>query len=139
MTEYNKQAQDFLKKFNLKFSATYLSHESNPLWNEDHYRPKYRIRISRIQTTRKPRSLTFIFWDSIAHDQEGKRPTAYDALSCLSSDQYCPDNFEAFCSEYGYSDDSIKAMKLFKACDKFAKRIRRFFTNQELEELSEIQ
>jgi len=135
MNEYEKQAKAFLEKYGFKLSVTYITHEINESWNDNQYRPKYRIRITRKQTRR---SLTFNFWDSIAHDHEGKRPTAYDVLACLSSDQYCPDNFEEFCGEYGYDTDSIKASKLFKVCSRFAKRIKAFFTITELGELSEI-
>jgi hypothetical protein len=137
LDEYEKQAKDFLEKFGLKASATYVSHEP-PAWDEkqEYIRPKYRVRISR-KKTRK--SLTFNFWDSIANDQKGIRPSAYSVLACISSDQYCPDTFKDFCSDYGYDTDSIKVLKTFKVCSKFARRIRNFFTETELEELSEIQ
>lgn len=66
-------------------------------------------------------------------------PSEYDILACISSDAYCPETFEDFCGEYGYEADSIKALQTFRRADRFAKRLRAFFTEAELSELSEIQ
>lgn len=63
---------------------------------------------------------------------------AYDALSCVSGDAYTPDTFADFCAEYGDDEDSIKALQLFRRCNRFAKRLRAFFTEVELADLAEI-
>jgi hypothetical protein len=67
----------------------------------------------------------------------GRGINAYDVLACISSDAFCPDTFEDFCSEYGY-EDSISARRTFLRCSRFAKRLREFFSPDELEQLSEI-
>lgn len=85
-----------------------------------------------------PRRLSFDFWNSCADMVEGREPTAYNVLACLSSDAYCPDSFEEFCSEYGYDEDSAKARQTWKRCTAFADRINAFFDGSELEELAEI-
>jgi hypothetical protein len=72
------------------------------------------------------------------HDPEPKHPSAYDVLACISGDAYTPETFADFCAEYGYESDSIKALQQFRRCDRFAKRLRAFFTEAELTELSEI-
>lgn len=136
MSEYEKQARDFLKKFNLKVSATFLDYQP-PQWDKESYnRRRYRIRITRKDTGK---SLTFIFWDSIANDQEGKRPSAYDLLACTGSESYLYEDFEDFCSSFGYDADSRKAEATWKRAKKFAERINHFFTERELEQLREIQ
>lgn len=66
-------------------------------------------------------------------------PSAYDVLACISSDAGCPDTFEDYCAEYGADSDSIRDLQTFRRCSRFAKRLREFFTETELEELSEIQ
>lgn len=66
-------------------------------------------------------------------------PSAYDVLACISSDVYCPETFAEFCADYGYEADSIKALQTFRRCSAFAKRLRAFFTAEELSQLSEIQ
>lgn len=74
------------------------------------------------------------------YKEEIKRlhPTPYDVLSCISGDVHCPDTFEDFCAEFGYDTDSIKALQTFRRCSAFARRLKAFFTAQEIEELSEI-
>lgn len=66
-------------------------------------------------------------------------PSAYGVLACISGDVHCPNTFQEFCDEFGYDEDSRKAEKQFKACHAFAQKLRAFFTEQEIEELSEIQ
>lgn len=84
------------------------------------------------------RSISFDFWNSLHDVQQGKSPTAYDVLACVSGDVYSPETFEDFCSEYGYDADSRKAEQTFKAVDKFARKLRAFFSESEIEALSEI-
>lgn len=75
----------------------------------------------------------------IAIDASFRHPSAYDVLACIASDIHTPESFEEFCSEYGYESDSIKALQTFRRADRFAKRLRAFFTDSEAEQLSEIQ
>lgn len=82
--------------------------------------------------------LVFDFWGSQNDAATGRQPSAYDVLACISSDAYTPETFEDFCAEYGYEADSIKALQTFRRADRFAKRLRAFFTEAELEALSEI-
>lgn len=86
------------------------------------------------------RRLTFDFWSSIADANKGiKTVKPYDVLANISSDAYTPETFKDFCSEYGYDSDSIKASQTFRRCSAFAKKLRAFFTESELEQLQEIQ
>lgn len=66
-------------------------------------------------------------------------PSPYDVLACISSDVHTPETFKDFCADYGYESDSIKALQTFRRCLAFAKRLKAFFTEAELEQLSEIQ
>jgi len=58
----------------------------------------------------------------------GKRlhvPTAKDILDCLFSDADCGDiTFENFCSEFGYDSDSMKAMNIYRDCQKNGTKLR---------------
>lgn len=149
--EYETAATDFLSRNGLKFRAT-LSNSKTAPWNEDgedrnHYRvtiakkPDYTLREQRGAGYKLPeRRLVFDFWGSIADARNGVvTVTPYDVLACISGDAYTPETFEDFCSEYGYEADSIKALQTFRRVDRFAKRLRAFFTADELTELSEIQ
>lgn len=64
-------------------------------------------------------------------------PTAYDLLACLQ--KYEPGTFRNFCGDFGYSDDSIKALETYKAVQDEFEKVRRFFTAGEIEKLQEVQ
>lgn len=65
------------------------------------------------------------------------RPTVADIMYSLFNDASAADeNFSDWCDNYGYSDDSIKALNLYKACTEVAKNLRRQF---DLETRAKIQ
>ena len=145
MSEYEQKGEEFLSKHGLKFRAT-CKGDKCPPWNEgNHERAScscgavhgdfYRITISRKGGGR----LSFDFWNSQKDMYDGKHPTAYNVLACISSDAYCPDNFEDFCGEYGYEQDSRRAFATFKRCATFAERIQAFLSEEELKDLGTIQ
>ena len=57
----------------------------------------------------------------------------YSVLCCIKSDGFIPDNFTDFCYEFGYNEDSIKDSKLFLECLEQKKKIKKIFTEKELE------
>ncbi len=71
-----------------------------------------------------------------AHVRDVARPKAYEILTCLLP--MSADTFEEFCSDYGYSSDSIAAERIYKACIEQDRNMRRLFTHAELEALQEI-
>ena len=66
-------------------------------------------------------------------------PSAYDVLSCISSDAHCAADFAEWCSGFGYDTDSRKAFETHQACVVFALKLRQFFSAEELDALAEIQ
>lgn len=64
-------------------------------------------------------------------------PNSYDVLACLNL--LSEDNFEDFCSSYGYETDSILALKTFEAVKEQDRNLRKLFERSELEMLSDIQ
>ena len=90
-----------------------------------------------------------IFWDSIFNmgkllSKDPKKiseaePTAYDILSCLGGDSYVSDDFDDFCSEYGYDNkpgsERTKARKIWRACLAQNEKLRRCFTEEQIEEM----
>ena len=56
-----------------------------------------------------------------------KKPSNADILHSLIMDaSACNDNFHDWCSNYGYSDDSIKAMNTYKSCLEIGTMLRKF-------------
>jgi hypothetical protein len=59
------------------------------------------------------------------------QPTIADVMYSLFSDASAADeNFSDWCDNYGYSDDSIKALNMYKACTEVAKNLRRQFDSE---------
>lgn len=63
-------------------------------------------------------------------------PDAYSILSCLT--KYDPGTFENFCADMGLDTDSRRAERTYNAVVKEWADVSGFFTETELEELSEI-
>lgn len=61
------------------------------------------------------------------------KPTvkASDVLPCI--ERYMPEDFESWCSDFGYDTDSRKAYGIYELVQKQAKETRAFFTAAELE------
>lgn len=142
MSEYTEQAENFLKAHSFRFRAKHLDCKPNPLWAQEPLgdlalglvdRDQYRCTISGKSRGR----VSFVFWQSIRGTEQGEIPSAYDLLSCIQ--KYDVGAFEDFCSEFGYDTDSRKAEQTYQAVLKEWKKVSRFFTEMELEELQAIQ
>ena len=76
-------------------------------------------------------------------DSWGKRkprkPKVADVLHSLILDASAADeNFHDWCANYGYSDDSIKAMNTYKACLETAQALRKHFSPDTLRTVREL-
>lgn len=135
---YTEQARAFLDRFGLEIKAAYKG-EKSPKWGGDIHGDHYRVTIRRIRgsdgsrVVPRPYSLSFDFWGSVTMMQEGRRPSAYSILSCVSSDAHIPTNPDEVVSELGEMQPSQAI-----ATAKFASRLQAFFTKEEMEALAEI-
>lgn len=158
MTEYEQQANDFLKECDATMTITFSHIGTNELWEDKDLREVYHFAITT------PRgSYSSLFYDSIYHYQQKQKaekvlkghawfrdmetrpqaikaknytPTAYDILACLNG--YIPSTFDDFCYEYGYNADSIRALKVYLECQKEHSGLAKIFTSKQLEKLNEI-
>lgn len=132
--EYDKQADDFLKETNTKFSIKYLKH--------DKYFPddKESRDIYRFKLTKDGKTYSGTFGQSITDSRSGKVPRPYDVLASLSADighgEY--QSFEEFCDTFGYDQDSMKAHKIYNAVEKERQGITKLYSEKELDKLGEI-
>ena len=135
-TDYNQQAADFLTRNGIKFRSV-LSDTKRAPWQKMGCTDSHHYRV----TLSKPgKRVAFDFWDSIQNRRDGIRElSAYSVLACISGDVHCPETFADFCSEYGYDTDSRSAEQTFRRCLAFSRKLRAFFTEKEIQELSEIQ
>lgn len=128
MKEYEKKANDFAKKYGVKFEV--LDKEYRPYFVDDKdERWVYKCRISRNR-----KSYTFTFGQSIAAGD--KKPVLYEVLYCF--EKHDPGTYEDFCGEFGYDEYSRKAEQIYKRVVKEWKAVERLFGDC-LDELSVIQ
>lgn len=135
MNEYEKMAKDFCKETNTKITITYKGTIQNP-WNATDYIANWWHDVYRVRIDRNHKTYSFNFTASKHDTDSNKRPTKYDILACLT--KYDPYDFENFCMEYGYNNDSIKAYKTYKAVRKEYNNVIRIFSDV-MEQLEEIQ
>ena len=142
MSEYVKQAKDFLTSCNATMKITYLGKDTNHNWGESQLRNTYRA------TIKTPLGSMWVkFWDSINNTQKGIQPTEYDILACLQ--KYDVGSLEDFANEFGYDlyDDDPWATrnnlkpnprKIYEAvCNEYEK-VCRCFTEEQIEQMWEI-
>lgn len=68
-----------------------------------------------------------------------KKPKVADVLHSLTMDASAADeNFYDWCANFGYSDDSIKAMNTYKACLEVAVALRKHFSPDTLHQVREL-
>ena len=136
MNKYVKQAKDFLESCNATLTITYLGKEANASWDETSLRNTYRA------TIKTPKGSMWVkFWDSIAHVKSGEHPNEYDILACLQ--KYDVGTIDDFVSEYGYEvnewSDVKKIQKIYRSVVNEYKKVKRCFTDEQIEAMCEIQ
>ena len=73
------------------------------------------------------RRMTLTF--SMGQGFNGEPPTVSDVLLCVQSDTASIEDtkgFEDWCDNYGYDPDSRRAERIYKACERQAKALKRF-------------
>lgn len=135
-SSYDVQAEKFLADTGATIETEFLYH--GPHFDDDKdARDVYRITIKRGNPNR---SWSFKFGQSIQnsgdkHLRRRKAPGAYNILACV--EKHDPGTFSDFCRDFDYSDDSVKAQKLYFAVQEEWINVRRMFGDV-LDALAEI-
>lgn len=156
MSEYTKQANQFLEDTETEFKAEFVKHGVHFEGDKDE-RDIYKITL-----TRGSRVYEFDFGQCIAHsgkythygkdglkkvqkvgfpssdyvrNKEFAEPTAYDVLACLNPFE---EDFKEFCASFGYEEDSRTAYKIFGKVEEETKQLKILWTDSEIEKLQEI-
>ena len=169
MTDYEKQAQDFLDKTNTTIEKEFLK-------NDKHFEDDTSVRdIYNITIKRGNRSFDLTFGQSIMDSQyyqhknikertytlSGAHRTGGYKIDRLSNykeylkliagkiptnydilasiTSYDPGTFENFCSDFGYDIDSKKAERIYNSVLEEWKNVQIIWTDEEIELLKEIQ
>ena len=71
-------------------------------------------------------------------ENKPKRPTKEDILYSMIIGDVSNMNFNDFCADFGYNNDSIKALEIYKACEKETEAYYDMFDSEEREVLREL-
>lgn len=112
--------------------------ETIKTWNNEHDKKDEWKRTAtkyNCKLTFKNQSYTFNYWMGSAHT---KAPSKKDVLYSFIMDDVSYMDFKEFCATFGYDDDSIRALKTFKACQTQTDNFYRLFNEEERETLREL-
>lgn len=104
-------------------SSTYLGDKAAPFSNENYN--NHRITV----TGPTGEKCSFEFWASIIHPEIETQQQVIEAFQCFVSDATSGlQDFEEFCSEFGYDTDSRSAERTHKACQRAAAKLSRVYS-----------
>jgi hypothetical protein len=160
-SEYDAKAEAFLKKTGTTFNAVFLKHDKH--FKDD----KVPRDIYEVSLTRGSRVFKCNFGQSIAHSGRficwdvagGRKVNDHKEAKCIgyqlernkafeevtaycvlaSMQKYDPGSFKDFCANFDYDDDSIAAREVYEAVSKEFSDLQKLFSDEELEEMQEIQ
>lgn len=124
ITKNNILSNINLKTVKIELNANDLKDE----WKRN--ASKYNCKLSF-----KNKSIVLDYYMGAAHT---KAPTKKDILYSLVMDDVNDMNFDDFCMNFGYDNDSIKALRIFEACQKQTKEFYDVFNADEIEILREL-
>jgi hypothetical protein len=128
-TDYNQQATSILDTMGVSFKAVYASHGRHFI-GETTTRDIFNITLSRGKE-----KVSFKWGQSIAN--QGQAPSAYDVLATTEKND--PGEFMEFCREFGYEPTENDSKRIYRAVSSLFEKMSAFFTDEEMEQLQEIQ
>lgn len=130
---YAKQAEDFLAKTGVSIKKTFIA--CKPYFPED----QVSRNVWRISLYKGLVSHSFTFGDSIAATRKGLiPPNDYNILADLNLNFSSFKDIDDMASEYGITRPS-EALRVWEALEEMEIGLRQIFTDEELEQLREIQ
>jgi hypothetical protein len=136
-SEYQKQAVDFLIETKTTCEIEFIGLRK-PNWDNG----KREVNSYKVTLKNARHTWSFDFFDSVHNTEKNIRANYnfYSVLSCMG--HYTPESFDEFCSDYGYEfkneTEYIKAKSIHLACLDQDKNLRKLFTEEQMQKLSEI-
>lgn len=128
--EYTRQASKFLNDTKVNMIVAFVKNGKHFVGDTD-YRDIYQITLKR-----NGERFSFRFGQSI-NDSGKYKPSSYDVLTCLQ--KYDVGSLEDFCSEFGYESWVHESGVIYRAVCKEYEGVCRIWTDEEIEQLQEIQ
>lgn len=144
MTDFNAiktSVDDKLNALGIKYRAEFAGRTERDSWKCFHWR----ITFARAG---KGAAYSADYYMGLAHvtapkhsyvDPKPIAPHAADVLHSLVLDAGANElSFADWADNYGYSDDSLKALRVYQDCCAISKELARLFSRSELSELADI-
>ena len=143
------KVSEFLQSNGISFAAQYVAETTRDNWKCD----EWRVTLSRTGTYEKPatkgrKDITQAYYTGLGLrtpakgafvKAKPKAPSAADALHSLLLDGSAVDmSFADWCGDYGYDNDSLKALGIYNACCAIGQELRQFFSREEAETLRDM-
>lgn len=120
---------------NYTISATYVGDKAAP-FNDDKYQNYNNHRVT-VRSAKTRARVQFEFWASLADPELRKPSDLRNAFECFLSDAIAGEqDFAEFCSEFGYDEDSRKAERIHKACQRATAKAHRLLGADDLYDLA---
>ena len=133
MTDYRKQAVDFLLANDIKMTFKLSDIQTPPTWATEGQPSGLKYSVT-MKTSRG--AYTFPFWDSVNNRQKQLRPTYYDILACLDIYEGTLDDFVA---DFGYDDQPVsKVIETYNAVIDQSLQLKHILTAKAVRQLQEI-
>jgi len=147
MTTTEQTTDDAVKAALIRYGVLYRFEGGERMTKRDADKPwecfQWRVTFAKGTTWQ-----TFDYYCGLAHVIKAKRffepdkprpPTAATVLHSLLLDATATEeNFSDWCSNYGYSDDSMKALRVYQDCIETGRRLRTLFTSEQRAELAKL-
>lgn len=121
---------------NYRIAATYTGEKAAPWGNGQENWNHHRITVTNTETGKRT---TFDFWASIAHPVLDSTYDVLNAFYCFVSDAVSGmESFTEFCSNFGYDNDSITALKTWRACKRSYDKLSRIYDGDLYDLINEL-
>lgn len=118
--------QQFINRHGITADVEYT--DTNPNMEDSRY-PMNHWKVT-LRRSNPRRQMTVLFSTGLGISGQ---PDADDVLNCIISDAAGIENaqgFEDWASEYGYDEDSRKAERIYKACQREARKLSQFLGDE---------
>ena len=150
VNEAQQNVATLLETWGVSFSARLIGETKRDDWVCDEWRvtigsfeTEYftgtglrEMKKGAIPTTARKGCIAYAEWEK--QNLIAVAPCAADVIYALLSDaEACETSFSDWCENFGYSNDSIKAFNMYRACEETGHSLRKVFSTKQVEEIRE--
>lgn len=114
---------------NFTLTSTYKG-DKKANWGDDSRYENWNNHVISVRNNDNKKATRFEFWESIQEREIKNERQLLWAFECFLGDVISGDyDFNEFCNEFGYDNDSRKAYKIYKACVRAKEKFSRIYND----------